>query len=308
MATPEPFTNPLYKPATDWRRVGMGLRWLLCMTPFRQDHHLIDSRNHHQIKRLRRLHDRAERDRTGLHYIEGMRFVARAVQRHVPIEALVACRPLLTHPFARHLVRQQRRAGTPVLEVTPDLLSSVALVDDPQGIGAVVRQRWTPLERIDPADASCWVMLDTVRSPGNLGTILRTSEAIGGSGLILLGGAVDPYDPATVRASMGSLFSQRFVRASVGDVRHWKAQRSCLLVGTTPSAATDYQTVDYRGPTVLLLGGERTGLSSELLTLCDVAVRIPMTGQTDSLNLSVAASLLLYEVFNQRRRNASPQI
>ncbi len=177
------------------------------MRAFRHDHHRIDSRNQHQIKRLRRLHERAERDRTGLAYIEGMRFVARAVQHGVPIEALVACRPLLTHPFARHLVRQQRRAGTPILEVTPDVLSSVALADDPQGIGAVVRQRWTPLEQIDPADASCWVMLDTVRSPGNLGTILRTSEAVGGAGLMLLGDAVDPYDPATVRASMGSLFS-----------------------------------------------------------------------------------------------------
>jgi TrmH family RNA methyltransferase len=126
------------------------------MRPFRYHHDVIDSRNHHAIKRIRRLHERAERDRTGLSYIEGMRFVARAVQHRVPIEALVTCRPLLTHPFARHLVRQLRQTGTPILEVTPDVLSSVALVDDPQGIGAVMRQCWTPLERIVPASDSCW--------------------------------------------------------------------------------------------------------------------------------------------------------
>jgi TrmH family RNA methyltransferase len=170
-----------------------------------------------------------------------------------------------------------------------------------------VRQRWTPLERIVPADDSCWIMLDTVRSPGNLGTILRTSEAVGGAGLILLGDAVDPYDPAAVRASMGSLLSQRFVRTTVADVLRWKDRQQCVLVGTAPSAATDYQAVDYRAPAVLLLGGERKGLSSELQALCDVVVRIPMLGHTDSLNLSVAASLLLYEVFTQRRRDASPE-
>jgi RNA methyltransferase, TrmH family len=278
------------------------------MTPFRNHRHVIDSRNHHAIKRIRRLHVRAERDRTGLSYVEGMRFIAQAVQHRVPIEVLVTCRPLLTHPFARHLVRQLRQTGTPILEVTPDVLSSVALVDDPQGIGAVVRQRWTPLERIVPANDSCWIMLDTVRSPGNLGTILRTSEAVGGAGLILLGEAVDPYDPATVRASMGSLFSQRFVRTTVADVLRWKDRQQCVLVGTAPSAVTDYQAVDYHAPTVLLLGGERKGLSSELRALCDVVVRIPMLGDTDSLNLSVAASLLLYEVFNQRRRGASPAV
>jgi TrmH family RNA methyltransferase len=271
------------------------------MRPFRHHHDVIDSRNHHAIKRIRRLHERAERDRTGLCYIEGMRFIARAVQHSVPIEALVTCPPLLTLPFARHLVRQLRQTGMPIPEVTPDVLSSVALVDDPQGIGAVVRQRWTPLERIVPANDSCWIMLDTVRSPGNLGTILRTSEAVGGAGLILLGEAVDPYDPAAVRAGMGSLFSQRLVRTTVADWHRRKDRRQCELVGTAPSAATDYQAVDYRAP-IVLLGGERKGLSSELQALCDVVVRIPMLGHTDSLNLSVAASLLLYEAFNQRRR------
>lgn len=292
-------------PAAHWQRAGLGLRWPLCMRPFHHEHHPIDRRTHPQIRRIRRLHERAERERTGLYYVEGIRFVARAVQHGLPIEALVACRPLLTHPFARHLVRQQRRAGTPILDVTSDVFSSVSLADDPQGIGAVLRQGWTPLERLDPAEAACWVMLDTVRSPGNLGTMLRTSEAAGGAGLLLLGDAVDPYDPAAVRASMGALFGQRLVRTTVDAVRHWAARPGYRLVGATPDGATDYQTLDYHDPTVLLLGGERKGLSPELRALCDVTVRIPMAGPTDSLNLAIAASLLLYEVFNQRRRGVS---
>ena len=148
-------------------------------------------------------------------------------------------------------------------------------------------------------------MLDTVRSPGNLGAMLRTSEAVGGAGLMLLGDAVDPYDPATVRASMGSLFSQRIIRTTPMEVARWARRPHCLLVGGSPAATTDYQAIDYRAPTVLLLGGERKGLSAAVQALCDVVVRIPMVGQTDSLNLAIAASLLLYEVFNQRRRGSS---
>jgi RNA methyltransferase, TrmH family len=269
------------------------------MTRFRSSGQVIDHRNNPQIKRIRRLHERAERDRTGLFYVEGMRFVARAFRHHVPIEALVVCHSQLTHAFARHLARRQRLIGTPVLDITPDVMASLALADDPQGIGAVVRQQWSSLESIDPWEADSWLMLETVRSPGNLGTILRTSEAVGASGLMLVGDSVDPYDPATVRATMGSLFSQRLVRTNPREFTQWRFRRHYTLVGTAPIALTDYQAVDYRGPTMLLLGNERKGLSPELQAICDIMVRIPMAGETDSLNLSVAASLMLYEVFNQ---------
>jgi RNA methyltransferase, TrmH family len=273
------------------------------VTQFRPTYDPIDDRNHPAIKRIRRLHERSVRDQEGLHYIEGMRFVARAIQHRVPIEALVVCRPLLAHPFARHLARRLARVGTPILELAPSVMAGIALMDDSQGIGAVARQQWTPLSAVDPAGASCWVMLESVRSPGNLGTILRTSEAVGASGLMVLDGAVDPYDPATVRSTMGSLFSQKFVHTSLPEFLRWKAERRCALIGAAPAAFIDYQSLDYGGPTVLLLGDERKGLSRELQACCDAVVRIPMSADTDSLNLSVAASLLLYEVFNQRRRD-----
>ena len=266
-----------------------------------QPQEIIASRTHPAITHIRRLQTRAERERTGRFYIEGLRFVAHAHQHRMGIEALVVCRQLLPQPWAHRLVHRIASEGTPVLEVTPEVLHSIALADDPQGIGAVVRQRWSHLEQIGPQAGLCWIALDTVHAPGNLGTMLRTSDAAGGAGLILLGEAVDPYDPATVRATMGALFSQCFVRTSTASFVRWKEQKRCLLVGTALTADTDYHAASYPPPVVLLMGDERKGLSPDLQAICDLLVRIPMVGQSDSLNLAVATSIMLYELFNQRR-------
>src|SRR5260370_9293801 len=170
---------------------------------------VIDSRTHPSVKRIRLLRLRDERDRTGLFYIEGLRFVSLAVEQRAPIEALVVCRPLLVHAFAQKLVRQQRRTGTPVLEVTPAVLHSISLVEDSQGIGAVVRQQWEPLVRIRPGDELCWIAHQAVRSPGNLGTILLTSDALGGAGVIVLSAPRDPCRPAGSPGQSASLFRPR---------------------------------------------------------------------------------------------------
>jgi TrmH family RNA methyltransferase len=262
----------------------------------------ITSRNNIFIKRIRALHLREERERTGLYYVEGMRFVSQAARHNAHIETLVICPSLLSHPFANNLAQRIAASGVPTLEVSPEVLHSIALVNDPQGMGAVLRQRWQPLERVKLGGRLCWIAHDTVRSPGNLGSIIRTSDAVGGAGIILLGDSTDPYDPATVRASMGAMFTQRFVRTTPGDLALWKELRQWLLVGTSPTASTDYRAVDYRSaPVILLMGSERKGLSSELQSMCDVLVRIPMVGESDSLNISVATGVMLYELFNQKR-------
>src|SRR5260370_12387149 len=166
------------------------------------------------IKRVRCLHAREERERTGLFYIEGMRFVAQALHHHAHIEHFVVCRELLTHPFAQWLVREQKKQGTPVLEVPRAVMERLSQVVDSQGLGAVVHQRWLRLENLKPRSELCWIAVETIRSPGNLGTILRTSDAVGGVGLILLGDPTYPYDPATLRATLAAMFTQRFVRTS----------------------------------------------------------------------------------------------
>jgi TrmH family RNA methyltransferase len=144
--------------------------------------------------------------------------------------------------------------------------------------------------------------LSHVRSPGNLGSLLRTSAAIGGGGFILLGQQIDPYEPGLVRATMGALFKQTLVRTNVERLRHWIQTHRPAVIGASPDGVVEYDQVQYRRPTVLLLGHERSGLTDEQRSLCEQIVRIPMVGDTDSLNLAVAGSLLMYAVFRSTER------
>lgn len=146
----------------------------------------------------------------------------------------------------------------------------------------------------------CWVALDSVQYPGNLGTILRTSDAVGGAGIMLLDQTTDPYDPVAVRASMGAILSQRLIRTGFAAFAAWKASRGGVVVGRASDASTDYRALDNPAPVVLLMGCERLGLSSEQRMVCDAVVKIPMRGRADSLNLAIATGLILYEVFRQR--------
>lgn len=225
---------------------------------------IISNINSHAIRHIRRLRLHEERERTGLCYIEGLRFVDQAVSQGAIIETLVVSRPLLDHPYAHRLLNRLQRSGTPILYVAPDVLHGISLVHDPQGLGAVVKQRWKRLADIKIEDELCWIALSAVRSPGNLGTLLRTSEAVGGAGVILLDESADPYDPTTVRATMGALFAQRFVRTTIDEFMKWKQRNHCMLVGTSPSAKEDYHAITYRHPTILLMGEERKRLASRV--------------------------------------------
>ncbi len=256
---------------------------------------------HAQLKRIYALRTREERQRSGLYYVEGLRFIAQAVQHHIPIETLVTCHPLLNHPFAHRLIQQQKRSGTPIIEVPACVFRDLSRAKEPQGIGAVVQQRWERLEQIRPGSELCWIALQAVQTPGNLGTILRTAEAVGAAGVILLDKAADPYDPAAVRATMGAIFAQRCVRCDIVALQRWKRRHGYMLVGTSPTAPHDYHSARYQKPTILLMGEERKGLPPELQAQCDIMVSIPMTGEADSLNVAIATGIMLYEMYNQLR-------
>ena len=139
-----------------------------------------------------------------------------------------------------------------------------------------------------------------MRSPGNLGTLIRTSEAVGGAGFIFIGGSVDPFDPDVVRASMSSLFNQKFVRTSLSALRHWICDRKISTIGASPDGMTDFHQFNYPPSTLVFLGEERQGLTPQQRDLCQHLVRIPMVGAVDSLNLAVAGSLLMYEIYKSR--------
>jgi TrmH family RNA methyltransferase len=253
------------------------------------------------VKQIRQLRSRQERERTGTFYAEGVRIVAQAVKAGAAVETCVIAPDLLSGDLAWDTVRALRAAGVPVVELTPTQFGGISFKENLQGIGAVIRPRLDSLREVHLTDAERlgWVTLDAVGNPGNLGAILRTCDAVGCAGIMMLGQTTDPYHPAALRASMGAVFSQRLVRAEFAGFVRWKREHGYVVVGTSGAAAQEYREVAYHTPVVLLMGSERLGLSAEQRAACDLLVRIPMVGTGDSLNLAVATSVVLYEVFHQ---------
>ena len=255
------------------------------------------------LSRIRKLQgDRRYRDQHRLFFIEGVRNFVAAVDSGFSIETLLYSEKLLTAPLARKFVRQLKRGGVPFARVSPEAFRSISRAEHASGIGAILRQRIQTVEQIQPDQFSCWTMLGDVRSLGNLGSLVRTSAAIGATGFILLGHQIDPYEPVVVRATMGALFKQTLVRTNVERFRHWIQKHHLAVIGASPDGVVEYDQVRYTRPTVLLLGNERSGLTDEQRSLCQQIVRIPMVGGADSLNLAVAGSLLLYAVFRSTVR------
>ncbi len=261
---------------------------------------IISSITNSRIKYIRSLTHRQEREQAHLFFIEGIRIVAEAIQLHAEIHTLVYAPSLLKSQFGIELVRQQEQQGITCIEVSADVFKSVSLKDGPQGLGAVVHQRWEQLSRIQGDEGLCWIALNAAQDPGNIGTILRTSDAVGCAGLLLLGQCADPYDSGALRASMGAIFSQRLIKASFAEFVQWKHEHGLMVVGTSDKGSVRYRTATYQGPLVLLMGSEREGLSPEQQAVCDMMVRIPMVGRSDSLNLAVATGVVLYEIFDQK--------
>ena len=262
---------------------------------------IISSTANPRIKHIRSLTTRQERERTQQFFIEGIRIVGEAVQMGADIETLIYAPSLLKSHFALELVNEQQERGISGLEVSSDVFRSLSTKDGPQGIGAVLHQRWEKLEQVMPQQNDFWVALDAAQDPGNIGTILRTSDAVGCTGLILLGHSADPYDPGALRASMGAIFSQRLIKAPFDDFVQWKQRHMLPVIGTSDAASTDYRSTTYHRPVVLLMGSEREGLSRFQQSICDLMIQIPMVGRSDSLNLAVATGIVLYEIFYQTR-------
>lgn len=260
---------------------------------------MIASRHNPAVRRVRALLHRRARDQTGLFLVEGIRLVAQALAVGAPIQELIVAPELLRSDFARSLVERGQAAGMPCLLVAPDVFLSLSVRERAQGLAAVVRQRWTRLTELHPQRDARWVALYEAQDPGNVGAILRTGDAVGASGVILLGSTTDPHDPTAVRASMGAIFSQRLARADFAEFTRWASEQGCAVVGAAGGAAIDYRSYRYTAPFVLLMGSEQHGLASAQQAACDAVVRIPMVGGSDSLNLAVATSVILYEAFNQ---------
>ena len=245
------------------------------------------------VKAVRALHLRKEREESGLFLAEGLKIVTEAVELgHAP--RILLHGPGAGHPLLAKAVEAAEAASGEVIEVTREILEKISRRDNPQMVIGVFPQVFTPLAQLKPEAAACWVALDRVRDPGNLGAVIRTADAAGCGGVILVGDCCDPYSVEAVRATMGSVFAVKIARASVEEFLAWRTSWPGSVVGTQLSATVDYRAAEYRRPALVLMGNEQAGLPPDLTAACDLAVKIPMRGRADSLNLAVATGIMIY--------------
>jgi RNA methyltransferase, TrmH family len=257
----------------------------------------ITSAANPRIKELRALRQRKEREESGLCLVEGIRVVGEALEAGAEVTALYYAPDLLTSDYALGLIRLQEERGTSVLPVAAELFRTLTDKDNPQGLIALVRRPLIALAGLAPSNLSWGVALVSPQDPGNIGTIIRTLDAVGAAGLILIDEAADPTHPAAVRASMGTLFWHPLVLTNWDEFVTWAHHHSYHLYGTSAHNAIPYTEVtSYQRPAILLLGSEREGLTEEQRAVCERLICLPMLGHATSLNLAVAAGVMLYEI------------
>ncbi len=258
---------------------------------------LITSPSNPTIKEIRRLKRRRQRDATGLCFIEGIQPVLRALENGVPVEAIISCPELLRSEVARQAVSRAVQRGVRSIGVGTAAFNSLSGRDNPVGLAAVARPRLWDLNDLKISQGSVLVALFEPANPGNVGTVVRTVDSLGGSGVVLMGRSADPFDPSAINASVGTVFSVPIVRLDGPlEFMEYARDRGVFTVTTSARAPNDLREARFRYPIALVLGSEREGLPSEILDAGDMAVRIPMYGQSTSLNLAVAAGVVLYEV------------
>ncbi len=265
---------------------------------------MIRSRQNPKIKAARALLRAKGRREQGRFLIEGLAHVGGALEARWPLAYLLWAPERLRSDFGRRLVAQAQGRGIPVWEVSPEALDSVSPREHSQGLVAVAEVRWTPLDDLTPMRYPWVVAVTEPQDPGNVGALLRTMDAVGAGPLVLLDGGADPFQPKAVRASMGALFWHPVVRAGFAAFVAWAHRQGYRVYGTSAHGRMDYRQVVYRQPMVLLLGNERHGLSEEQRAACDVLVRLPMLGRVSSLNLAVAAGVMLYAMLGDERDGA----
>jgi TrmH family RNA methyltransferase len=255
----------------------------------------ITSRANPEIKRIKKLEMRKYREEEGLFIAEGLRHALEAAEAGWDFHALVLEDGLARSGPLDRLLNLVEGRGCRILEVPRDILESLSRRDNAQKVLAVLHQRFADFDTVRPTPGSLFLALEEVRDPGNLGTILRTADAVGASGIILVGACCDPFSLEAVRASMGSFPVVPIARCGREEIIARLTEGGFNSLGTHLATDTDYRRADYARPLMLVMGNEQAGLSDALTAACSGLVKIPMRGRADSLNLSVATGVMLYE-------------
>ena len=253
------------------------------------------------VKQVRGLREKKNRRREGLFIAEGLRILTEAREAGFLPKMLFFSQGS-PHPLLETLILETEAAGGEAIETNADILHKLSGKENPGVVLGVYPEFETGLKTIDRNCADLWIVAQALRDPGNLGTILRTGDAVGAGGLILVDDCADPFSVEAVRASMGALFTQKIAGASWSEFLAWLRSGEGELIGTSLNATQDYQQPRYRRPIFILVGNEAQGLPTDYEAECDRLVKIPMLGKADSLNAAVATAVMTYEVINQWRR------
>ena len=253
------------------------------------------------IKRVRGLRDKKHRRDEGLFLAEGLRILAEAEEAGRLPRYIFFAAESAAHPLVRRLSAAVEAAGGEAIETDRDILHKLSGKDNPQAVIGVYPEFATDLAGLDRATAAIWIVAQALRDPGNLGTILRTGDAVGAGGLILVDDCVDPFSVEAVRASMGALFTVPIATARWEEFVPWLRSGPGQLVGLSLQTETGYRSDCYIAPTFLLTGNEAQGLPEAYEAECDLLVKLPMLGKADSLNAAVATAVMAYEVLARHR-------
>lgn len=248
-----------------------------------------------RIKDIRALSMPKYRRESGLFLAEGLKLVTDALSEEWPIETVIHSAEAGAQAAVQKAAATARARGADIIVANSAVLEKVSRRENPQTVLGVFHQRFLGASEIKPG-RGVWIALEAARDPGNVGTIIRTADAVGADGVILIGPSVDPYSTEAVRATMGSIFHVPLARMTEAEFlafrRGWPGQ----VVGTHLTGTADYRDADYATPVLLVMGNEQSGLSHAIADACDQLVRIPMAGRADSLNLAVATAVMLYEI------------
>lgn len=255
----------------------------------------ITSTSNPLIKQVRALRQKKARVESKTFLVEGITHVGEVVQAGWEIDLILYAPELLTSAFAKDLLKQIKNIR--LQPVSVEVMESLADKENPQGILAVVKQKEFTFENVTNIKNA--VALVSPQDPGNVGTILRTIDAVDVDALFILDGGVELYHPTVIRASMGTIFWKPILQISFDEFAEWAKKKNLQIIGTSAKADVDYSTLIPQTPWVLMLGNEQKGLTKEQINACDVTVSIPMQGRVSSLNLSVAAGVLLYGLNSQ---------
>jgi TrmH family RNA methyltransferase len=248
------------------------------------------------VKLLRSLRDKKARRSEGLFLAEGLRILTEARDSGMLPEIVAFSAEGARHPLASEIIAATEAAGGDAIETTPDILTKMSGKDNPQMLLGAYRQPDVSIERLDRSNAPLWIVAQALRDPGNIGTILRTGDAVGAGGLILIDDSADPFSVEAVRASMGALFTQQIAAARWPEFIAWLRSGEGQLIGTSLKAKHDYLEAEYRQPCFLLIGNEQQGLPADYEAECDLLVKIPMAGRADSLNAAMAAAVMAFAI------------